>query len=146
MRKNEGFTIVELILVISVLVILAAIVVPRFSKSIVSARGGQVLANMYTCEAAVNLYFTKNATFPDNTNNLVGAYLASWPKPPIGKALVKKHDNSELMLAIEATSYVYVKPATGSELNTRIGRVTLGGMTIDDILSTSESSLTLTDG
>ena len=40
---------------------------------------------------------------------------------------------------------LYIKPGSGSELDVRIGRVTLGGMTIEEILSTSEESLTLTD-
>lgn len=145
-KLKAGFTIVELIVVIAILAILAGIAIPRFINTNMAARGSKILADMNACESAVNTYYVKNGNFPDNFEAVVPSYLANWPKPPAGKALVKKHDNSELMLDIEATSYIYVKPADASELDIRVGRITLGGMMIEEILSTSESSLTLSDG
>ena len=50
-----------------------------------------------------------------------------------------------LTQATQATNYDYVKPGSGSELDIRVGRVTLGGMTIEEILSTSATNLTLVD-
>ena len=141
---RRGYTLVELIIVIAVLSILAAFAVPRFIKASVVARGGQVLANMYSCEEAINIYHTKNGFFPENANIIAGKYLVSWPKPPNGKAVVNKYNGVELELTINATDYIYVKPDE-NELTQKVGRITLGGMTVDEIMSTSETSLTLTD-
>ena len=145
MNKKAGFTLVELIVVIAILGVLTAIAIPRFINANMAARGSKILADMNACESAVNIYYTKTGNFPDDADTIIVSYLASWPKPPIGKALVNKHDNNDLMLDVQATNYDYVKPGSGSELDVRVGRVTLGGMTIEDILSTASTSLTLSD-
>lgn len=147
MQKNKGgFTLTELVVVIAILSVLAGVAIPRFINSDMAARGSKILADMNACESAVNIYYVKNGNFPDDSEAIVSYYLADWPKPIVGKALVKKHDNTDLVLDVQALSYVYSKPVTGSELDIRIGRITLGGMTIEEILSTSQSSLTLIDG
>ena len=143
MKKN-GFTLIELALVIAVLGILAGIAIPRFVNANMSARGSKILADINACESAVNTYYAKTGNFPAGTETIAASYLANWPKPPSGKALVKKYDNNDLILDVQSTKYAYVKP-TSSELDVRVGRITLGGMTIEEILSTSEESLTLTD-
>lgn len=143
-QKAKGFTLVELVIVIAILGILAAITAPNFLRASETARGSKILADMNACESAANIYYAKNGVFPENTDFLVSLYLATWPKPPVGKAILKKHDNNELEIDVQASKYVYVKPTT-SELSIKVGRVTLGGMTIEEILSTSESSLTLAD-
>lgn len=142
---RAGFTLVELIVVIAVLAVLAGIAIPRFVNANMAARGSKILADMNACESAINIYYVKNGDYPLNTENLVSSYMANWPKPPLGSALVKKHDNNDLMLDVQATNYAYVKPGSGSELDIRVGRVTLGGLTIEEILSASGASLTLTD-
>ena len=142
---RAGFTLVELVVVIAILGVLAGLAIPRFVNANMAARGSKILADMNACESAINIYYVKNGDYPSNTANLVSSYMANWPKPPIGSALVKKHDNNDLTLDVKSTNYAYVKPETGSELNTRVGRVTLGGMTIEEILSTSATNLTLVD-
>ena len=142
---RAGFTLVELVVVIAILGILAGLGIPSFVNANMAARGSKILADMNACESAINIYYVKNGDYPLNTTNLVSSYMANWPKPPLGSALVKKHDNNDLILDVQATNYAYVKPGSGSELDIRVGRVTLGGMTIEQILSTSATSLTLVD-
>ena len=146
MKKfRDGFTLVELIVVIAVLAVLTSIAIPRFMNANMSARGSKILADINACESAINIYYVKTGSFPADIDVLIPYYLAVWPKPPIGNATVENHSNNMLLINNSATSYDYVKPGSGSELDVRIGRVTLGGMTIEEILSTSEESLTLTD-
>lgn len=143
--KNNGFTLVEIVVTIAVLAVLAGIAIPRFLNANMAARGSKILADMNACESAINIYYVRTGSFPSDIDVLIPSYMAVWPKPPFGMAVVKKHDNNDIILNVQATSYGYAKPAAGTELNTRIGRITLGGMTIEQILSTSETNLTLSD-
>ena len=140
----RGFTLVELVVVIAILAVLAGVAIPRFVNSNMAARGSKIIADMNACESAINIYYAKTGEFPSDTEILVAAYLVSWPKPTVGNALVKKYDNNDLIIDVQSTDYAYVKPVD-SELDIRVGRVTLGGMTIEEILSTSATNLTLVD-
>ena len=143
--RARGFTLVELIIVIAILAILAGIAIPSFINANMAARGSKILADMNACESAVNIYYAKNGSFPADSETIVASYLAGWPKSPVGLALIKKHDNTDLILDVQTANYIYIKPADGSELDIRIGRITLGGMTIEELLTTSATNLTLVD-
>lgn len=145
LRKHDGFSILELIVVIAILAILASVAVFRFMNINMSARGSKIIADLNSCESAINIYYAKTGSYPSDIDVLVPSYMAVWPKPPFGMALVKKHDNNDLILDVQTANYAYVKPNSSSELDIRVGRVTLGGMTIEQILSTSETNLTLSD-
>lgn len=142
---KAGFTLVELVVVIAILGVLVGIAIPRFVNANMAARGSKIIADMNACESAINIYYVKTGSFPADIDVLLHSYMASWPKPPLGSASVKKHDNNDLILDVQATNYAYIKPVSGSELDIRVGRVTLGGMTIEQILSTSATNLTLVD-
>lgn len=142
---RAGFTLVELVVVIAILGVLAGFAIPRFINANMAARGSKILADMNACESAINIYYTKTGEFPADIDVLIPSYMAVWPKPSIDSALVKKRDNNDLILDVKATKYDYIKPGSGSELDIRIGRVTLGGMTIEEILSAPGESLSLKD-
>jgi general secretion pathway protein G len=146
LNRKQGFTLVELVVFIAVLGILASIAVPMYIDARASACGSRVIADLHASEAAVNIFYARNGFFPEDSDALVGTHLAVWPIPPSGKATIKKHNGTSLTLEVQATRYVYNKPADYSELTVKIGRVTIGGMTIEDLLSTTSTSLTLTDG
>lgn len=143
MRQKSGFTLVELVVVVAIIAILAALAVPRYLDMQAAARGGKLVADIYTCEDAVNVYYARNNRFPDDQEELVGTLLAAWPTPPAGRALLTKSSGEQLELFVEAAAYEYVVQPSGAELNTRVGRVTLGGQTLDEILGSTATSLTL---
>lgn len=145
-RKKDGFTLVELVVAIAILSILVGIAIPRFLTSNATARGSKIIADLNTCETAINIYFAQNGHFPSKDDDLVGKYLGVWPKAPIGKAIIHKYDATELELTVQTENYEYVLQNEGAELNARVGRVTLGGYTVGDLLNATESSLTLSDG
>lgn len=72
-RNQKGFTLVELVVVIAILGILAAIAVPRFINAIDDANEATDAANVKVLQAAVNMYFMENNAYPADLDALVDA-------------------------------------------------------------------------
>jgi len=67
-RKNKakGFTLVEILIVVVILGILAAIVVPQFTNAANEARGGNVATQVSTIENQLELWAARNnGVYPD---------------------------------------------------------------------------------
>lgn len=69
MRTNtvaKGFTLVEILIVVVILGILAAIVVPQFTNAANESRVGNVATQVSTIETQLELYAARNnGTYPD---------------------------------------------------------------------------------
>ena len=97
-RNKKGFTLVELVVVIAILGILAAIAVPKLSKSRENAAIAAHNANVRTIESSATMLIADGtdtlAETPDGTG--LGDYIQSWPSVP--KLLVGKkgiHDDGK---------------------------------------------------
>jgi prepilin-type N-terminal cleavage/methylation domain-containing protein len=63
-RSTAGFTLVELLIVVIVLAILAAIVVPQFANTANDARASAVDSNLAAMRSAVELYRQQHGVYP----------------------------------------------------------------------------------
>lgn len=70
LRKRNGFTLVELIVVIAILGILAAIIIPRIGGFRDSAERRAVQANHRILVAAAQMYYAETSAWPTQGSDL----------------------------------------------------------------------------
>ena len=88
MKKKNGFTLIELVIVIAILGILASLAIMRILDSMASARGAKVVADLRTLDSAITVYDTANGTNLTTLDDLVNSQVANIPTPPEGNFTV----------------------------------------------------------
>ena len=86
-RRDAGFTMVEILLVVVIIGILAAVAVPRLAGRMGQSQIAAARDGVRGIELAVDLYETDNGKFPDSLQNLLtkGSEL-NWNGPYLKKA------------------------------------------------------------
>ena len=96
MNKEKGFTMIELVMVIVIIGILAAIAIPRFMDLRASARQAACQSSGGALRAAISNYYASiTINSPGNTtrwptactNAVLGGYVQSWPAAPTTSAV-----------------------------------------------------------
>lgn len=111
-QTKKGFTLVELIVVIAVLGILAAIAVPRLGKFRADALVKAHNANVKTLENAAAMYIAEKGNpdaqeTVDSKNKNFDEYLQKWPTVPKG---LKNVTEKEYTVKIAADGKITVTP------------------------------------
>ena len=81
-RRSEGFTLVELLIVVLILGILAGIVIPQFASSTQDARIASLDTSLGSMRGAIDLYNQEHGEYPSalgdgvNLANTSGAFLS----------------------------------------------------------------------
>lgn len=81
MMNNKGFTLVELIVVLAVLLIIAAIAVPKFGSIQENSKWKADIATASMIGKAAELYYVNEGSAPANIAALVDNYLDKTPTP-----------------------------------------------------------------
>jgi general secretion pathway protein G len=75
-RKSRGFTLVEILIVVIILGILAAIVIPQFTNASNDARNNSVASTLQTMRSQIELYKIQHGDAPPPAGSLVALLTA----------------------------------------------------------------------
>ncbi len=102
LKNQRGFTLLEMLIVISIVGVLAAVAVPRFTNAVALANTARIQSDLQVLNAAVVMYQTEKGTNPTKIEDL-GDYVLdiSNVKPPKGECRLKDGKS----LTVTAASY-----------------------------------------
>ena len=83
-RKSRGFTLMELMIVISLILILVSISIPAYNQSILRARESVLKQDLFQLRSLISQYTLDKQKAPQALDDLVSAgYLKQLPKDPM---------------------------------------------------------------
>lgn len=81
--SEQGFTLIELIIVMTIIALLAAIAIPSYTNNIRNAKEAVLKEDLHTMRTAIDSYTVDKQKAPQSLDDLVQAgYLKAMPKDP----------------------------------------------------------------
>jgi general secretion pathway protein G len=102
LRNSRGFTLLELMIVISIIMILMAVAVPMYNQSIVQARESVLRSNLATLRNVISQYTLDKQKAPQSLDELVTAgYLRQIPLDPMTREANWEVVQEDVMMAVD---------------------------------------------
>lgn len=105
MRSPRGFTLIELMIVISIILILIAIAVPAYQQSVIRAKEAVLRQDLKTMRDQIDNYTMDKEKAPQSLQDLVDAgYLRAIPKDPFtGTSDTWQTESSDTLQSLDQT-------------------------------------------
>src|SRR3954467_14639307 len=82
--RERGFTLLELMIVISIIIVLAAVALPQYHKTIMHARETVLKDDLFSMRKLLDQYSADKGKLPQSLDDLITAgYMREVPKDPI---------------------------------------------------------------
>ncbi len=103
--RRRGFTLIELMVVISIILILVSVAVPMYQQSITRARESVLRQDLYTMRQAIDQYTLDKEKAPQSLDDLVqSGYLKIIPKDPFTNSTdTWQTVQEDVMMAVDQT-------------------------------------------
>ena len=102
LKRLRGFTLLELMIVISIIMILMAVAVPVYNQSIVQARESVLRSNLSTLRSVISQYTLDKQKAPQSLDDIVTAgYLRQIPMDPMTRQTNWEVVQEDLLLAVD---------------------------------------------
>ncbi|EJM50835.1 type II secretion system protein [Pseudomonas sp. GM48] len=86
MRRQKGFTLIELMVVLAIIATLMTIALPRYFNSLEASKETTLHQSLSAMREALDHYYGDTGRYPDSINQLVELrYLRSQPLDPIAE-------------------------------------------------------------
>jgi general secretion pathway protein G len=104
-RRQRGFTMIEMMVVISIMAILMAIAAPIYTQSIVRARESVLKQDLYAMRSVINQYTEDKQKAPQSLQDLVSTgYMKQIPKDPFTNSTdTWQVEQDDSMMSLEQT-------------------------------------------
>jgi general secretion pathway protein G len=104
-RSARGFTLVELMFVITIMIILISMAIPRLHNSEVYAREAALRQDLFTLRQAIQSYTLDKQAAPQSLDDLVsGGYISAVPKDPMTRNTDWTTENTDMVLSPDQTT------------------------------------------
>lgn len=115
-RKTSGFTLIEIIVVVVIIGLLAAVIAPNIFGQVEEARVKKALSDIRAIESALNLYRLDNFNYP-TTEQGIQALVNKPTGGPEAKNWRKGGYLPRLPLDPWGSEYQYASPGTSGEID-----------------------------
>jgi len=102
--REKGFTLVELLIVVAILGIMAAIVMPTFQGNVAQAKESASKSNLATLRTQIELYKLQHNGYPPGYVNGGAAPIATMQLQLIGTTTVAGQEATAFSAAVDGTS------------------------------------------
>lgn len=86
-RSYHGFTLIEILVVMTLIALLLTLAVPRYFSALDNGRARVQLQNLATLRDAIDKFYADQGRYPDVLDDLVAKkYLRNIPQDPISEA------------------------------------------------------------
>jgi general secretion pathway protein G len=85
-KFNRGFTLIEMVVVISLILVLLSIALPMYNQSILRAKEARLHQNLKTLNEAIENYSLNKKQAPQSLEDLVPGYIKFIPDDITGRA------------------------------------------------------------
>jgi general secretion pathway protein G len=103
--RNLGFTLIELMVVVAIIVILAGIAAGRYERSLQIAREAVLKQDLQTMRSAIQQYTLDKQAAPQSLSDLVSAgYLREIPVDPTTRGHDWHTDFEDTLLSVDQTT------------------------------------------
>ena len=98
----RGFTLLEMMVVISIIIILMAIAIPNYNRTVIQSRESVLRSNLSTLRSVISQYTLDKQKAPQSLDDLVQAgYLRQIPVDPMTKETNWEVVQEDVMMAVD---------------------------------------------